>query len=174
MNVKCLEYSILSLKSLRRYVITSIKLTILSSCRSHLEQVWVWGKPSKDPQRFTRGVLCHSRSRALIVSNLSHPVSLNDILILSSTTPNLTSVLRPWSCPWTQRLSRSLVTWSIPLRTKPNLCDMHSLKNTNEVKNYPLPRPLSTYNSLIVLFPVTSESHSLWLVYFSRNLYCTM
>ena len=37
-------------------------------------------------------------------------MSLNDILILSSTTPNLTSVLCPWSCPWTQRLSRSLVT----------------------------------------------------------------
>ena len=39
-------------------------------------------------------------------------MSLNDILILSSTTPNLTSVSRPWSCLWTQRLSRNMITLS--------------------------------------------------------------
>merc|ERR1712237_156579 len=57
MNVQCLEYSILGLKSLRRYIVASIKLTILSSCRSHPEETWVWGEPSEDPQRLTRGVL---------------------------------------------------------------------------------------------------------------------
>ena len=101
---------------------------------------------------------------------------------------------------WSLSLLRSRhVIKSLFSAPNQNLCDIHSLKNTKylysapteavtwsihcseeykiEVKNSPLPRPLSTYNSLIVLFPVTSESHSLWLVYVftivsSRNLPC--
>ena len=70
------------------------------------------GKPSARPDGLHIHRPLSARNQTLQVSNLSHPVSLKDILILSSTTPSLTFVFRPWSCLLIQRLSRGLITLS--------------------------------------------------------------
>ena len=69
--------------------------------------------PSARPDGLHNHRPLSARSQPLQVSNLSHPVSLKDILILSSTTPNLTSVFRPWSCLCSRD---SHVVWSLSLR----------------------------------------------------------
>ena len=123
-------------------------------------------------------------------------MSLKDILILSFTTPNLTSAFvsliqswvgylalpRDYHVIWSLSLQKALVvqntastqeavTWSLLSTTY--MWYIHSAVNKIEVKNYPLTWPLSTYNSLFVLFPVTSDCRSLWLSLFQNNSHAT-
>ena len=96
------------------------------------------------------------------------PVPRDSLVAWSLSAPNQTCVIYTlWRIQNIYSAPTEAVTWSIHCSEEYKI----------EVKNSPLPRPLSTYNSLIVLFPVTSESHSLWLVYVftivsSRNLPC--